>query len=302
MKQRRSFSTYTMAGVICLCSSNLAGAQSNSPATDATSVAVQIQELRTALNEVRSQLAESRRESQQLKDELQDIRARIGLPGPYALPQNDQTPQPTDAVSVLAEEQQLLKAKVNDQYQTKVESGSKYRVRLSGMVLLNVFSTRGSIDNLDLPLTATPRVPGESNGSFGASARQSLVNLEVFGPQWRGAKTSGDMSFDFFGGFPANPQGVTSGLMRLRTAKLTLEWPNTSVMTGQDTPFFSPLSPTSLASTAYPALSSAGNIWTWTPQIHVEHRISFSERAKLLLQWGILDPLTAELPAEYGRC
>src|ERR1039458_6979416 len=40
----------------------------------------------------------------------------------------------------LEEEYQLLSGKVDDQYQTKVESASKYRVRLSGIVLMNLAS------------------------------------------------------------------------------------------------------------------------------------------------------------------
>jgi hypothetical protein len=80
-----------------------------------------------------------------------------------------------------------------------------------------------------------------------------------------------------------------------------LDWTNTSIVAGQDIPFFSPLSPTSLASTAYPALSSAGNLWAWTPQVRVEHRIALSDLTKVILQGGLLDPLTGELPAEYNR-
>ena len=148
---------------------------------------------------------------------------------------------------------------------------------------------------------ANPKAPGESSGSFSATARQSQLSLEVLGPQWKGAKTSGDVSFDFFGGFPSNPEGVTAGLVRLRTAKVALDWTNTSIVAGQDIPFFSPLSPTSLASTAYPAFSSAGNLWAWTPQVRVEHRIVLSDLTKVILQGGVLDPLTGELPAEYNR-
>jgi hypothetical protein len=35
-------------------------------------------------------------------------------------------------------------------------------------------------------------------------------------------------------------------------------------------------------------------LWTWTPQIRVEHRIRLGESSKLLLQGGILDPLSGE--------
>ncbi len=61
----------------------------------------------------------------------------------------------SERVTKLEDNQELTDAKVLDQSQTKVESGSKYRVRLSGMVLLNAFETRGSVDNLDFPEVAT---------------------------------------------------------------------------------------------------------------------------------------------------
>src|SRR5678815_2233340 len=65
--------------------------------------------------------------------------------------------------------------------------------------------------------------------------------------------------------------------------------------------FFSPRSPTSLASTAYPALSSAGNLWVWTPQVHVQRRIAVNDATAFSLQAGMLDQLTGELPQEYVR-
>jgi len=231
-----------------------------------------------------------------VSDPIEDLREQLAVRRDPPVPGAGSD----DQVTKLAEDHELLSAKVEDQYQTKVESGSKYRVRLSGLVLLNVFSTSGSVDNLDFPKSA--RAPaGESKGSFSATMRQSQVSVDVVGPQWRGARTSGDVSLDFFGGFPASPEGVTAGQVRLRTAKVSLDWANTSVVAGQDAPFFSPLSPTSLASTAYPALSSSGNLWTWTPQVRVEHRIAVSERGKVIVQAGILDPLTGELPSEYNR-
>ena len=51
----------------------------------------------------------------------------------------------------LDEEYQLLSGKVDEQYQTKVESASKYRMRLSGIVLLNLFSNVGTVNNADIP-------------------------------------------------------------------------------------------------------------------------------------------------------
>jgi hypothetical protein len=201
-----------------------------------------------------------------------------------------------DRVTKLEEDQQLLGAKVDDQYQTKVESGSRYRVRLSGIALVNLFANRGRVDNQDVPNFAGGYAPLRSSGDFGGTVRQSLVGLEVFGPEWKGAKTSADVQFDFFGGFPSAWDGTTQGLVRMRTARVRLEWPRTSLMVGQDAPFFTPLSPTSMASVALPPLSYSGNLWTWTPQAHLDHRFALSENMDMLVQGGILDPLTGEYP------
>ncbi len=255
----------------------------------------QMEELRASVDTMRNQLDASRRESADLRRELDSMRQQLG----GAL--NSQVVTSVPDTSGLKEDQELLNAKVDDQYQTKIESGSKYRVRLSGLALINALSTRGSVDSLDLPRYAISRRLGDSKGSFAVSARQSRLDLQVFGPEWNGAKTTGDMSFDFWGGFPTTSEGLTSGLIRLRTARLSLDFANTTIVAGQDTPFFSPGSPTSLASSSYPAFSSAGNIWTWTPEIHVEHRVALSEKDKVSIRAGILDALTGEIPTDYDR-
>lgn len=202
----------------------------------------------------------------------------------------------SERAASLDEEYDLLAGKVNDQYQTKVESASKYRLKISGIVLMNLFSNQGVVDNIDLPELAYGRQPGDSGGSFGATLRQSEVGFEVFGPHLAGARTRADLQLDLAGGFPVEPNGINSGLMRLRTATMRMDWENTSVVAGQDAIFFSPNSPTSFATLAEPALSYAGNLWGWVPQIRVEHRISVGESSSLLLQGGILDPVSGEVP------
>lgn len=198
----------------------------------------------------------------------------------------------------LDEEYQLLSGKIDDQYQTKVESASKYRLRVSGIVLMNLFSNQGVVDNIDLPMLAYARPPGDSGGSFGATLRQSEIGFETFGPTVAGAKTRADLQLDLAGGFPSIPNGINSGLMRLRTATMRMDWTNTSVVVGQDEAFFSPNSPTSFATLAVPALSGAGNLWAWVPQIRVEHKVPLAEDSSLIFQGGILDPLTGQTPGE----
>lgn len=207
-----------------------------------------------------------------------------------------------ERVSQLEDDEDLTDSKLADQNQTKVESGSKYRVRLSGMVLLNMFENRGAVDNADFPEVALEQGPLNSAGTFGGTLRQSQLGLQVFGPDLAGARSSADIKFDFAGGFPDAPNGTVLGLVRLRTGTVRLDWSNTSVVAGQDFLFFSPLAPTSLASFAIPALSYAGNLWAWTPQVRVEHRIHFSDNSSLMLAGGILDSLSGDLPySTYDR-
>ena len=305
----------------CLLSCT-AWAQTSSPAVrgqpDSVASAVrglqeQVRQLREAVAEMRSEAAQYRAETVALREEVRATREQLAASGgspaqttfvaTQSAPSSAQTTGVTQAtaqsgsveerVSKLEEESQLLSGKVNEQYQTKVESASKYRVRLSGIVLLNLFSNRGMFDNQDFPNLVSQ---GNRRGSFGATLRQSELGLEVFGPHIAGASTRGDVQFDFSGGFPDTLNGVTTGLMRLRTATLRLDWSRTSIVAGQDNTFFSPLSPTSFASLAVPAFGYAGNLWGWIPQVRVEHRLVFSNDSNLTFQGGILDNLTGEPP------
>jgi hypothetical protein len=210
----------------------------------------------------------------------------------------DQTLSLQDRVSQLEDDDELLNSKLVEQSQTKVESGSKYRVRLSGLILLNTFENRGSVDNTDFPEIALESQQPFSSASFGASLRQSQINIEAFGPNVGGARTSASVHFDFAGGFPQQTtNGETMGVVRLRAAAIRFDWADTSIVAGQDDLFFIPLAPTSLAMQAVPALSYAGNLWSWTPQVRVEHRIPLSEKSSMLLQAGFLDSLSGDWPA-----
>jgi hypothetical protein len=275
----------------------------------------QIQELQAAVAEIRSEAQQYRTETAELRRQLESVRAAAAPqtarvaesaapaePSSYELASGTPPAAPHPEVqqagrsATLEEEYQLLSGKVDDQYQTKVESGSRYRVRLSGIVLLNLFSNRGTVDNIDYPVLAFANPPGSSGGNLGATLRQSQIGFEVFGPQLAGARTRADLQLDLGGGFPFIANGVNAGLLRLRTGTMRMDWNRTSIVAGQDGLFFSPLSPTSFASLAVPALSYAGNLWSWVPQVRVEHRISLGEASQLVLQGGILDPVSGEPP------
>ena len=218
----------------------------------------QVSELRGELDAARSQLA-ARAAIGSGSDASASLHA-VSLPSPQSSSSAPgavaQDSAIEDRVAKLEDDEQLADAKLVQQEQTKVESGSKYRLRLSGIVLLNLFSNRGVVDNQDFPGIAEEREPVfDSAGTFGGSLRQSQIGLEAFGPDIAGAHTSANVRFDFSGGFPNVPNGTTMGMVRLRTGTIGLDWANTSIIAGQDYLFFAPLAPTSFASLAVPALS-----------------------------------------------
>lgn len=278
----------------------------------------QVHQLRALVEEMKADSAQSRAEMQQLRHDLQATRALLEKPGTVGNSevgvQNGKEPsasattstanpkgyEPAEAleerVQKLEESTSLIGSKIDEQYQTKVESASKYRARLHGIVLMNAFRTIGNSDNLDLPSYAVPVLPGWPQATVGATLRQSEIGLEVFGPRIAGAKTSADIQLDLAGGFPNTGNGVNFGIVRLQTANLRLDWEHTSVIAGQDSLFISPLSPTSFASLAMPAFSSGGNLWGWTPQLRVEHHFNISDQQTITMQAGILDNLDWEFP------
>jgi hypothetical protein len=300
----------------------------------------EVRQLRSLVEEMRSDNAQSRAEMHELREALRDTRSLLEktMEKTSAAVAAAATPRPSDASSIasvpsraipaavseqvqtsaaapssaaapleeriqkLEESTSLLGSKIDEQYQTKVETASKYRARLSGIVLMNAFRNVGASDNLDFPNYAVPPEPGASKASFGATLRQSEIGVEVFGPTLAGAKSSANVQLDFSGGFASTPNGVDFGIARLQTASVRLDWRHTSVIAGQDSLFISPLSPTSFASLSTPAFAYAGNLWGWTPQIRVEHRFDLSDRQTVTVAGGIMDNLDWEPPtSQYSR-
>src|SRR6202140_4639976 len=303
--------------------------------TSVSRLQLQVETLNSQMTELRSAQQDALREAEQLRAELNQTREQLAAksgsaPGLYVgrpersqassasipsssslasapLPPQVQSTENSSQenlqqrISKLEDEQELMNDKIVEQSQTKVESGSKYRVRLSGLVLLNTAVTRGSVDNLDIPQVAVPaEAPGVA-GTFSGSLRHSQIGLETFGPDIAGARTSANVKFDFAGGFPNVPNGAAFGVVRLRTGTVRLDWANTSIVAGQDAIFFAPLTPTTLSSLAIPALSYTGNLWSWTPQVRIEHRFALSENSGIRIQAGLLGSLPGDIPPQSYR-
>jgi len=258
---------------------------------DIRSLEASLKQTRADLQEYRSEIVKLQGEVESLRTELHD---QAQSDSKSAAPGSESA---TQAMDVIKDDVRMLKSKVDDQYQTKVESASKYRVKLGGILLANFSSTSGSVDDIDVPnLAGAPY--NYAQGSFSGTIRQSEINLSVSGPSLLGARTSGLMVVDFFGGIAKTSNGSDFGIGRLKLGHARLDWAHTSLEIGQSDPLISPVSPTSFASLGIPALGYSGNLWAWTPQVAVEHRWN-SEKWEYTIQGGLMDPLSGEYPG-YG--
>jgi hypothetical protein len=261
-----------------------------------------ITQLSRELQQTRAELAESKHQIEELRQSVEELRKQVlaGRPSEVSTaPIPASNSEPTTAAA--DQDPAFLAAKIEEIHQDKVESASKYPVTVSGLVLFNSYWNKGIVDVQDLPNLALPNFPGASSPGVGATLRQTILGVDVRGPKVFGARTSAEANVDFAGGSPTTDFGVVTGLLRLRTAKVSLDWANTNLSIGQDALFFSPLSPTSYATVLEPAFSWSGNLWVWTPGITATHQVRVSDLSSFVFQGGLLDPLTEEKPVFQGR-
>jgi TolA-binding protein len=278
---------YLFAWVVfaLILSSTPAVAQNaSSPETQQmTAIESKLNDLSQALTQTQKKLEESREEIQALHSQLDALRAEKTTDAVQTLNQD---------VGAMREQQDAMQAEIKQHDQTKVETFSKYPLRLSGLILFNAFSNAGVVDDTQVPTVALTRVPGASHGSSGANLRQTLLALDANGPRMAGARSSANVSVDFFGGATTNSYGYTSteGVVRMRQSWVSLDWYRTTAQAGYTVPLISPLSPTSYATVAQPGMAGSGNLWTWSPQLRVEQRIPFTEQRRIALEGGLIDP------------
>jgi hypothetical protein len=310
MVRRRFLCSGALVLLIIACGSALSQTADKSAESVDERVVQSIAALQAQVDQLNSQLNKMREDEEKLRAEMAEIRKRNGPLEPAesqpSAPQIESylpVPDITRKENVVSdpmpldERVDLLEKKVSEQYQTKVESGSKYRVGFTGLVLLNLFANRGNVDSIETPSIAEEIDPiARFRGSIGGTLRQTELGFQVNGPDVFGARTSGNIQFDFSGGLTPAPGGQTMGVVRLRTGTIRLDWQDTSFVAGQDGLFFVPLAPTSYASISQPALSYAGNLWGWVPQVRVEQRLGSS----IMIKAGILDPVDDAFPGIAG--
>ena len=275
------------------------------PASDATvsnpiPIEQKIETISAALAATQQQIDQSQRQMQELQQQLQELRRQLAagtssssdtntIQAP-AVPVQAAAAEPTAPVE---ERLQTLEAAVKLHDQTKVESASKYPVRLTGLVLFNTFLNRGVPDNVDIPAVALRATPTSGGGSLGAGFRQTILGIQGDGPHIAGAHTSAYVNLDFFSDVSYTSYGTSAGIVRMRTASIDFDWAHDSIEFGFVAPLISPNSPASFATVAEPALAGAGNLWTWAPQLRYAHRFPLHHNRGVQLELGLWDSPSA---------
>ena len=247
-----------------------------------------------------AQVEQSQHELQEMRHQLTALRALAAEAStssttappetaPSSLPETDSVTKAE--IEDIRERQTLSESEISTHDQTKVESESKYPVKITGLLLLNGFVNTKGVD-----AAPTPTLAIGGPGNTGASVRQTVLGFSARGPHLFGAASYADLNVDFDGN-PQSPAAATSytgysasnaTLLRLRTAHAGLQWQHTQAYFSLDRPILNPDSPTSLTAVAEPALAWSGNLWAWNPQLGVTHDLSLGPRS-LRLQGALID-------------
>jgi hypothetical protein len=259
---------------------------------------LQMEQLKSAMSKAEAQIEESQRELIEMHRQLNSLESRITGQPPTESPNSSSSTPDTLATDMRADIQEIRdrqdmeESQIATQEQTKVESESKYPVKLTGLVLLTGFINTRAVD-----MPSTPTIAIYGTGSTGATLRQTILGFDARGPHLFGATSYADLRVDFNGspqsnttaGVYAGYYGTNTTLLRFRTAHAGLEWANTEAYFSLDRPILSPNTPTSLTAVAEPALAWSGNLWTWNPQVGLTQNLSVSPSHSLQLQAALID-------------
>ena len=253
-----------------------------------TDLASRVQQLTDAMNATQAALEKSQHELEDLRAQLASLRGELSTFRAVEA-SSSSAAELSAAVEQIREEQSVQQAQIATHEQSKVETESKYPLKLSGLVLLSSFVNTSGVDD---PVAPSLVVPG--SGSTGASLRQTVLGFDARGPRLLNARSHADLRVDFYGtGSSSNgAYPYAGGLLRLRTAHAALDWTRTEAFFSLDRTILSPETPSSLTAVAVPALAWSGNLWSWNPQLGLTQDVPIAGSARFRLQGALIDVMS----------
>jgi len=216
------------------------------------------------MEKILDRLDELEKQNRALLDEIRSLREEVKARQPVG----------AEAAEDLKDRVGVAENRIAEQAQSKVGSGQRLPVSLNGMILFdsNLIHGTGVYSVPANYASYSEGVPGA-----GATLSQSIIGLRFEGPSIAGGgQIHGSIAMDFVAG-NNNGFGIRNGV-------ISFDWRDRSFTAGQDKTIIAPLEPTSFAHTGVPALSGAGNLWLWRPQIKFEERHALTPHTKAVFQ------------------
>lgn len=274
--------------------SQLLQAQSESGRTNAQQTTEQrVEHLTAAMAQAQARIEDYQNQLMELRQQLAALKQQMAAEKEGSIPTSAPTDvnagtvkaasEPPATLDEIRERQAIEEAQIATHDVTKVETESKYPLKISGLLLLNGFVNTRQVDTSAGPSYA---IPGP--GSTGLSLRQTVLGFDARGPHLFSASSHADIRVDFFASGTLSNYAA-SGILRLRTAHATLDWQNTEAFFALDRSILEPNQPSSLVAIAQPELAWAGNLWTWNPQAGITHRFSLTDSSRITAQAALID-------------
>ncbi len=272
---------------------------STTPPLPAETTEQKVQRLTAAVASTQAQMDAYQKQLQKMQNELSALQKELAAEkGAVVAPSS--TPSATTSTSApsasaatledIRERQVLQESQIATHEQTKVETESKYPLKVSGLLLFNSFVNTRQVD-----VPAAPTYALYGSGSTGLSLRQTVLGLDARGPHLFGATSHADVRVDFFAS-QVQSTYAAGGLLRLRTAHAGLKWQSTEAFVQQDRSFLAPFVPSSLVAVAQPDFSWSGNLWAWNPQIGLSRQIGTAGSKRWNVEAGLIDVADPQWP------
>lgn len=248
-------------------------------------VQAKIRQLSDAIDRAQKQIEQSQHELDELRAQMATLQQQLSSTAPAGA--QDDAARLSAAVEQIREQETLEETQIATHEQSKVESESKYPLKLTGLVLLTGFVNTAKVDN-----PVSPSIVLAGSGSTGASLSQTVLGFDARGPHLLNAESHADLRIDFDGAALSNGNAAneySGGLVRLRTAHAELQWQHTRAFFALDRTILSPNTPSSITAVAVPALGWSGNLWTWNPQVGLTQDLSLSTAQRFRLQAALID-------------
>lgn len=254
---------------------------------------LKVEQLAAAVTQAQAQMENDQKQLLELRQQLSALQLQIAADKAASSPavqapgadsgNSTAAHESPAALDEIRERQAIEESQIATHEVTKVETDSKYPLKVTGLVLFNGFVNTRQVDT-----PAAPAYAIAGPGSTGLSLRQTVLGLDARGPHLFNATSRADLRVDFFAN-DVQSNYAAAGVLRLRTAHAALNWANTQAFVELDRSILNPNEPTSLVAVAQPDLAWAGNLWSWNPQVGASHRFSISDYSRIEVEAALID-------------